>query len=554
MYEDAQEIFRYLPIRRNQLESDYIDHLWNAFSVLDKSDTSARAFNLMPFHLLFMMAMQYKTLRISKIHKKACELFFCGVAGRSKKELLSDQLSVFDIALINERTIPEIFQLIDLEPEKINLIKKLIDDRNDRLAHAKGGIEQKPDEKILLYIEALQSIQSNFYIMNQQIAKNILSDITSEDDITQLLESILSSHALDENELVEVTRILLESEKLVSTQWIQLAEYLLTQFNFDAGMIKILYPKQFNQKKETYVDDSLFFEELPNVSTNQMLDIVKAHHPAIDPYYIASACSEERKRKFDELWKNFMPYADSHFRSQAKISFHQRSWEMYVGNIFLEKGLSIQSKNEGPDFVIDKTAYIECVAPTKGNPAKPDSVPEMFVATKPEEIRIQDVPVDKMILRITGVIKDKALDQYENWKSKEWFDSKKPFVIAVNTGDLSHVEDPSMPNILKALFGFQFMQINVKTGSTNFSHRDKVEKSNNESVLVNYFINEDFSFVSGVLFSDKLVLNHPENIGEDCIFVNNPFADNPVDESFIKLFKNWTASKENDSISLNKNY
>ena len=178
----------------------------------------------------------------------------------------------------------------------------------------------------------------------------------------------------------------------------------------------------------------------------------------------------------------------------------------------------------------------------------------MFVATTPEEIRVQDVPVDKMILRITGVIKDKALDQYENWKSKKWFDSKKPFVIAVNTGDLSHVEDPSMPNVLKALFGFQFMQINIKTGATNFSHRDKVEKSNKEPVPVNYFINNDFSFVSGVLFSDKSVLNHPENIGEDCIFVDNPFADNPVDESFIKLFKNWTASKENDKISLKKNY
>jgi len=554
MYEDAQEIFSYLPIRRNQLESDYIDHLWNAFSVLDESNTSARAFNLMPFHLLFMMAVQYKTLRISKTHKKACELFFCGVAGRSKKELLSDQLSVFDIALINERTIPEIFQLIDLESEKINSIKKLIDDRNDRLAHAKGGIEQEPDEKIALYIEALQTIRSNFYFMNQQIAENLLSGITIEDDITQLLESLLSSHALDENDLVEVARILLESERPVPAQWIELAEYLLTQFNFDAEMIKTTYPKQFNLKNETYPDDSLFFEELPNVSTNQMLDIVKAHYPAIDPYYLASACTEERKRKFDVLWKNFMPYADRHFRSQAKTNFHQRTWEMYVGNILLEKKLTIQSQSEGPDFIIDKIGYIECVAPTKGNPTKPDSVPEMFVATTPEEIRVQDVPVDKMILRITGVIKDKALDQYENWKSKKWFDSKIPFIIAVNTGDLSHVEDPSMPNVLKALFGFQFMQINIKTDATNFSHRDKVDKSNNESVPVNYFINKDFSFVSGVLFSDKSVLNHPENIGEDCIFVNNPFANNLVDQSFVKLFKNWTASKENDKISLKKNY
>jgi hypothetical protein len=227
---------------------------------------------------------------------------------------------------------------------------------------------------------------------------------------------------------------------------------------------------------------------------------------------------------------------------------------MYVGNVLLEKKLTIQSQNEGPDFIIDDMTYIECVAPTKGDPNKSDSVPEMFVATTPKEIRVQDVPVDKMILRITGVIKDKALDQYENWKSKKWFDFKKPFVIAINTGDLSYPEDPNMPNTLKALFGFQFMQINIKTGVTSFSYRDKVEKSNKKPVLVDYFINDDFSFVSGDLFSDKLVLDHPENIGEDLIFVNNPFADNPVKESFVNLFKNWTASKENDEISLKKNY
>jgi len=227
---------------------------------------------------------------------------------------------------------------------------------------------------------------------------------------------------------------------------------------------------------------------------------------------------------------------------------------MYVGNVFLKNGLTIQSKNEGLDFTINKIVYIECVAPTKGDSTKPDSVSKMLVATTPEEICVQDVPVDKMILRTTQAIKDKALVQYKNWESKKWFDLKMPFIIAVNTSDLTHVEDPSMPNVLKALFGFQFMQINIKTGATNFSHRDNIDKSNNESVPVNYFINEDFSFVSGVLFSDKSVLNHPENIGEDCLFVNNPFAKNPIDESFIKLFKNWTASKVNNEISLKKNY
>lgn len=300
--------------------------------------------------------------------------------------------------------------------------------------------------------------------------------------------------------------------------------------------------------------DTIFTVKLPLVETNEELERVKRMFPKYDSYFIESGCYKERREKFDKLWEKYKTFADSHFLTQIKTNFHQRSWEMYIGNVLLEKKITIQSQNEGPDFIINNIAYIECVAPTKGEPTKPDSTPKMFVATKPEEIRIQDVPTDKMILRITGAIKDKALRQYKNWKSKKWFDSDTPFVIAVNTGDLAHAEDPSMPNMLKAMFGFQFLQINIKTGATNFSYRDKIDKSNNEPVPVNYFINEDFDFVSGVLFSDRPILDHPENIGEDCFFVNNPFADNPVDESFIKLFKNWTASIENDKISLKKNY
>ncbi len=302
------------------------------------------------------------------------------------------------------------------------------------------------------------------------------------------------------------------------------------------------------------MQDTIFTIELPLIETNEELEKVKKLYPKYDPYFITSGCFKERREKFNKLWGKYKSYADRHFLNQIRTNFHQRTWEMYVGNVLLKKNLIIQSENEGPDFVIDKTAYIECVAPTKGDPNKPDSVPEMFIATTPEEIRVQDVPVDKMILRITQAIKDKALNQYKNWKNKEWFNPKMPFIIAINTGDLSHAEDPSMPNVLKALFGFQFMQINIKTGETNFSYRNKVKKTNNESVSVNYFTNENLSFVSGVLFSNKTVLNHPKNIGEDCIFVNNPFAKNPVKKSFVKLFKNWTASKENNKISLKKNY
>jgi len=292
---------------------------------------------------------------------------------------------------------------------------------------------------------------------------------------------------------------------------------------------------------------------LPLDCSDQELSEIKKENFQYDPYYIVSGCCRDRKEKFDKLWKKYKPFADSHFLNEIKIHFHQRSWEMYIGNVLLEKGLKLQSGNEGPDFIISNIAYIECVAPTKGDPTKNDSVPEMYIAERLDEIIAQDVPVDKMILRTSQSIKEKA-KKYKKWREKKWFNQNIPFIIVMNTADLDYPEDSSMPNVIKALFGFRFMQINLKNKKRSYSHRKKIEKLNKSPVFVNYFTNEDFSFVSGVLFSSKAVLSHPANIGDDCVFVNNPFAKYPADKNFAKLFNNWFANKNKNGINLEKFY
>lgn len=301
------------------------------------------------------------------------------------------------------------------------------------------------------------------------------------------------------------------------------------------------------------MQNSLFIIELPLVNTDEELEKIKAVHSDCDPYFIASGCIKERREKFENLWEKFKPYADKHFKTQIKTNFHQRSWEMYMGNVLLAKKLSIKSENKGPDFIVSDNIYIECVACTKGDPNKPDSVPKIHVAHNPNEIRVQDVPVDKMILRITQAIKDKSIDQYGNWKKKKWFEKQTSFIIAINTGDLEHPQDYlGIPLIIKALFGLNFMQIN-QDGDKSFSWREDIKKGDSE-VPVKYFINGDFDFVSGILFSDKTVLNHPDDIGDDCVFVNNPFAQNPIDQNFVNLFDAWHAEQENNGIKLTKNY
>jgi hypothetical protein len=116
-------------------------------------------------------------LRISKIFTKECNLVFCTAGGRSKDQLIDPQKSVFDLALLNERTLPELFNLIGSDDAVIKQIKDLVDYRNDNLAHPKGGAEGDPDGKIELYLDVLKKIQKCMLALNDGVATKWLSEM-----------------------------------------------------------------------------------------------------------------------------------------------------------------------------------------------------------------------------------------------------------------------------------------------------------------------------------------------------------------------------------------
>lgn len=292
--------------------------------------------------------------------------------------------------------------------------------------------------------------------------------------------------------------------------------------------------------------DTLFTDNFPIVNSDIELEKMKQKFSKYDPYYVVSGCTKERREKFDALWQVFNPYCDSHFLEQYKnkSNFHKRTWEMYTGCILLKNNMHIQSLDEGPDFIVDGIEYIECVAVSKGDPDKPNSVPEMFVATTPEEIRAESVPVDKMILRITSAVKDKY-EKYKNWTN---IDKNKPYIIVLNTSELDYPQDYlGIPLVIRALFGLHFLQI-TQNGKKSFSWRQNVSKINT-LIPVNNFTNDLWKEISGVIFSDKNVLNHSKINGEDCVFINNPFAANPVNPKRYSFLKNWCA-KNNELIKL----
>lgn len=196
MNEDAQTIFEFLPIRKNTIEVEYIEHLWNAFLRLDTSENNAQAFTLMPFHLLFMLAIQYKVLRITKTHPEHTDLFFASVGGQDREILLNSTKSVFDLGLVRESTIQEIFRLVNLGPESIKKIKDMVKNRNDKLAHAKGSIEQNPEVRIQEYLNALREIQDCFELINDGIADEWDTKLTPDDVLEEFVEFNLTDSYL----------------------------------------------------------------------------------------------------------------------------------------------------------------------------------------------------------------------------------------------------------------------------------------------------------------------------------------------------------------------
>lgn len=191
MYEDADKIFNFLPIRVNEVEAAYIDHLWNAFSSLALSERSGKAFSIMPFHLLYMLAVQFKVLRISKEMKNEYGLMFTiKFMQTNQKDVLSPD-SPFTIALLKENEIVDSLKLIGLEKSEIGRIKSLICNRNDNFAHAKGGIEQDVEGRITEYISTFKSIQNRIIILNDCIAEEWRSEFTSDDELNTFIESRL---------------------------------------------------------------------------------------------------------------------------------------------------------------------------------------------------------------------------------------------------------------------------------------------------------------------------------------------------------------------------
>lgn len=296
------------------------------------------------------------------------------------------------------------------------------------------------------------------------------------------------------------------------------------------------------------IHQNLFLDELPLVSSEAELTAVKQQYPDLDEWYVASACCEERRKAFEELWRHFEPFADNHFLDQVKKKFHQRTWEMYVGYTLSQKSLLFTSNSEGPDFFLNDGVYLECVACTPGTLGNVNSVPEHVYG------EWMPLPQCQIGLRIAQVFKEKS-DKYLNkWSGKPWFTSTSPYVIAINIGELNYIEDSKMPSVLKVMLGIGDRYFIPSTREQGYSQQFTLTKqTSNGSVEIDiaYFHRPEFSHISGVLFSNETILNHMNSERKECFYANNPFAMHKPDYSFVERFNRREISQDNGVLKWN---
>jgi type I restriction enzyme S subunit len=297
----------------------------------------------------------------------------------------------------------------------------------------------------------------------------------------------------------------------------------------------------------------LFSENLGEVETDEELASLQQQFPYYDLGYITQSAGSPRRREKDwieKLWKQYAPYADSHFIEDFKRQFAERSWELYLGATLLNRGFRLgRHNNAGPDFDVqnnkgERLTWIEATVTEKGKGK--DRVPEMIY-----EIAI-DVPEEEMLLRVSNAL-DEKFKRYQTELTNGVVKDNEPYVIAVNRSPLNHV-DPGLPLILKALFGIGHQALRIIAGGVRqtkpesfWTNRPKIGKRSGKDVPMLFFDDPTYSGISAIVYCADSILNSPrisQEMGENFVAIHNPLAKNLLPEGFFPFGDEYKAEGE----------
>ena len=266
--------------------------------------------------------------------------------------------------------------------------------------------------------------------------------------------------------------------------------------------------------------------------------------PALDPFYNHIQDNPDRKDAHDfieDLWQKYESYAEPGFLDDAKKDFLARTWEMYLGCLFLNYGFDLQKKaqKEGPDLQLqwnNRSIWVEATAPESGT--GDNAVPEYRFNEVPDQ------PSEQIIFRFTSAIKEK-FKKSKSYTSKGIINIDDFYIIAINGGRIRYsLVAPTLPYIVLSVlpFGDLVLAFDNESGklvNSFHQYRDAVTTAKGSPVPTDIFMNMDYAGISAVLYSYMNVVNHPNRIGVEVHIVHNPLADNKLPLGIFPFGTEW---------------
>ena len=210
--DEIYELYRYLPMFTKE-EQNYMSFLQKEIEKNVKSEAFQSAY--LTAHMIFMF---YVYCCIWKIKKIYTERYNYGIIGFPKyRDANNDDIdlrkldSLFDLSLVAEKTVFDVFQLIEMDRAEISQLKKSVDRRNN-IAHSTGQISFSSQKefaegmlKIVKHCERIHCILEKNLI--RPAYESFLVSNRNQDDWEygdmdeQVNQSLLYNHKLSEIEL-----------------------------------------------------------------------------------------------------------------------------------------------------------------------------------------------------------------------------------------------------------------------------------------------------------------------------------------------------------------
>lgn len=231
-------------------------------------------------------------------------------------------------------------------------------------------------------------------------------------------------------------------------------------------------------------------------------------------------------RDFTEsLWPTYRPFADHHFREDAKHHFLQRFWEMYLACTLLYRGFEIKRVgNEGPEFFFlcgERRIWVEAIAPGPG-----DGLDRVHKSKLGEVDTVLD---EKLIMRYTHALLEKHR-RYEAALAKGIVQPDDQMLLAINCRGIPNAPyGAEIPYVLKAFLPLGALTVvlnrdTMKIQDSYHQRREVVVKQGGANVATTSFLNPKFAAFSAILHSAVDCANHPTELGDDFLVLHNPTA------------------------------